>query len=238
MCVNTTPCAARSALLMLCCASAPAWSAGYLGMEGAFSRGDFGTGNTATLYGLHLSGGIVEPDYDAGILVPFVHIRDEEDYSETGFGDVLLHGGLGLLRTEDWTADVTLSIKAPTADEAESLGTGEKDLGIFVDAGKHWYNTMANIGLGYINIGDPADVEYDNVLTWNLGVFTRFGRWGLQTALRGQTSMFAEGDDPWDLYFGGFHAFTADYAATVNAAIGLSDGAPDFTGALGLVRWF
>lgn len=45
-------------------------------------------------------------------------------------------------------------------------------------------------------------------------------------------------DDPWGLYFGGFHAFTADYAATINAAIGLSDGAPDFTGAVGVVRWF
>lgn len=230
---------ARALLLMSACAATPAWAAGYVGAETGVSAGDFGTGNTATLYSVNFSSGIVAQRYDASVIVPILHLRDDEGLSETGIGDVLVRGGFGFLRSGGWTGDLALAVKLPTADETKNLGTGETDLGGFVDVGWQADATKISIGLSYLAVGDPPDINYDNIVSWNISVFTRVDQFvGLQAALRGQTSMFTDSDDPLDVSLSGFYAFNSNYAATFSGSIGLSDGSPDAGLSIGVVRWF
>jgi len=70
--------------------------------------------------------------------------------------------------------DLTGSVKLPTADETKSLGTGETDYSLRADLLK-FVDQLTLIGsAGYKVRGDPAGIDYDNVLTWSAGGSYKF----------------------------------------------------------------
>jgi len=166
-----------------------------------------------------------------------------------GSGDMITESGLGdvigsvtffdVISSErlGFAMDLTGKVKFGTADENKGLGTGENDYTVQADLYKFVdrFTWMGSIGYKYR--GDPAAVDFDNVLLASLGgtyKFTPDVRAGLfidyrESALSGSDSIqelsgFVSrrlGDD-WKLQF---------YALT-----GFTDSSPDWGAGLRIKR--
>ena len=90
----------------------------------------------------------------------------------TGLGDVRLGGSLRLAGggVKLHRLDGGVEVKLPTADEEESLGTGETDLRIGVAGSYRFWSTTAFGGVGWNRLGDPAWVQLYDVVDLYLGL--------------------------------------------------------------------
>jgi len=90
-----------------------------------------------------------------------------------GVGATLAGGGARLYRVRG-----DLVVKAPTADEAEGLGTGRWDAGLALEAERRFWASSAFAGAGWYRLGDPEWVDLrDPPEAW-AGVETEPGRGG------------------------------------------------------------
>ena len=90
--------------------------------------------------------------------------------TESGLGDLLLVASHKIGGTATSRVDLTGKIKFGTADKDKSLGTGEDDFAVQLDAAKSYArDTVYGTG-GYKILGDPPGINYDNVLYGVVGV--------------------------------------------------------------------
>jgi len=89
-----------------------------------------------------------------------------------GLGDLrigasyrLAGGGSRLFRI-----DAGASVKLPTADEEEGLGTGETDWRVGVSGEYRFWSLTTFGGVGYNGLGDPADVRFEDVFDAYAGI--------------------------------------------------------------------
>lgn len=89
-----------------------------------------------------------------------------------GLGDIIIGGAYYLMNetTDPLNVNLAASIKLPTADDDEGLGTGEFDETIGLETSKN----LADKWNGYFNmyytfIGDPSNQPLDNQFTYSLG---------------------------------------------------------------------
>ena len=230
--------------LALWCLAGAAWSQDgaslYLGAEGSYRSGDFGTNNTVTLSSLSLIGGAVGETYDASFSVPWLRLDDELSDAESGLGDIVVRvGGALVEETEDgFSLYGSLSAKLATGDEDRGLGSGEADYGGFLTVSQDFDPVRASLLGGYIWLGDPPGLDYDNIYVVEGTLFRRFDRLGAYLSLQGRGASVDGVDDPLEFYAGGFYALSEDFMLTASALVGLSDASPDFGATLGILRWF
>jgi hypothetical protein len=95
----------------------------------------------------------------------------QDEISESGFGDIDV--GLKYRLLDEGAAPalaVMATVKMPTADEAKGLGTGETDYGLKLLASKGFGSVAAHLNLGYTVIGEPDGADWDDVISYGLGV--------------------------------------------------------------------
>jgi hypothetical protein len=98
-----------------------------------------------------------------------------------GSGEITTESGLGDITASvtlfdafyspdlDFALDVTGAVKFGTADVDAGLGTGESDISLYLD-GYKWFDRFTLIGsVGYRWRGEPADVDFDDVLMASVG---------------------------------------------------------------------
>lgn len=97
--------------------------------------------------------------------------------TEEGLGDILLETTFSLDMVQDlpFYADLGVILKLPAADEDKGLGTGEFDFALQVDVAKIYYlanqiETTPFVTVGYRFMGDPDDIDFDDVWYSSLGV--------------------------------------------------------------------
>jgi len=216
---------------------------GYLDFGGGYKTGDFGTPTTSSLYYLSPTIGYVAPEYDVSITVPYLSLTNKsggQSRTESGVGDIILRGGAVFIPegSSGFSLNGTLALKLPTADETRGLGTGETDYGAFLGLNQRVGNFKLSLTGGYIKIGDPAALNYNDIPLYGIGISRAFGGTNIAVSLDGRRSMVPGAQDPREISVGFFHILNADYAVRGSAFKGLNNGGPDFGTDLGIVRWF
>lgn len=99
-------------------------------------------------------------------------IAGERDVA-SGFGDLFLGAKWKVLDQERWWADQALAftLKLPTADEDQGLGTGETDVDLT------WILTRSitdkanlHVNVGYAWTGDDGEAGYDDILHYGVAM--------------------------------------------------------------------
>jgi len=215
----------------------------YAALTAGYTEGDFGTSVKSELYSLtaefgHLSGG-----YDLSASIHLHNLRtsgDGQSSSASGIGDAVLRFGKRLWRDADERSSLNgaVSLKLATGDVDNGLGTGATDAGVQLSinrkAGVYSFTALA----GYTQVGEPSGVDYDNVVSYGIGVNRSFSRSNVFASLQGQTAAVPDAAAPLDFDMGFFYVFSADAVVITHAFVGLSDGSPDGGFGLGIVRWF
>ncbi|HEY6012344.1 MAG TPA: hypothetical protein VIX18_12850 [Nitrospirota bacterium] len=216
---------------------------GYLEVSGGYKTADFGTPTRSDLYYVTPTLGYVAPRYDMSVAVPYLFLTDKTSgstASESGVGDVVLRGGRVFVPEGDggFSLDGALALKLPTADKNKALGTGETDFGAFISMHQRFDNIKLSLLSGYIKIGDPPSVNYNDIYLYGVGIARIFGRTELYTSFEGRRAVVPGARNPQELNVGFFYVLNADYAFKGSAFKGLNDGGPDFGTNIGVVRWF
>ncbi|MBI3776695.1 MAG: transporter [Gammaproteobacteria bacterium] len=189
---------------------------------------------------LTLSGGWIGDGYDVFAAVPLLHLSDNFGADETGLGDIVVRVGRSNLyhTTEGLTLGASVSIKLPAADESKNLGSGETDIGGFVNLRKQWSSFDTTMGAGYLVVGDPAGTDYNNVTFLSIGIAKQLPRGGMFASLDGRSAVITGTDAPRELGFGGYYVVNAQHAFSISAFMGLSGGSADYGLNLGWLRRF
>jgi hypothetical protein len=212
----------------------------YLDVSGGYKTGDFGTAVRADLSYLATSLGYVAPTYDVSVTVPYLSLSLRGQGHVSGRGDIIVRGDRVLVAEGErgFSLDGALAVKLPTADETKGLGTGETDLGGFLNAHQRVAGFRLSLMAGYIRTGQPANITYNNVSLYGIGLARTFGLTEVSVSLEGRTTMVPGAQAPAEFHAGIFRVLTSDYALKAGAFAGLNKGGPDSGFEAGLVRWF
>jgi hypothetical protein len=94
--------------------------------------------------------------------------------TESGLGDIELAASHVIAQTTGgWRVGLGGLIKLGTADEQDSLGTGEGDVAVQLEAEKTDGNDTLFGTAGYKILGDSPGIDYDNVFYGSVGVSHR-----------------------------------------------------------------
>jgi hypothetical protein len=220
-----------------------------------FSSGDYGESQTTEVWYVPFQVRAEWRHWLFRVTVPYIHVTgpgssvtsaDGVIVLDEGAGDRESHAGLGDViagvtyrfdppRSGFPWLDVTARVKIPTARESESLGTGEVDATLQIDATHSFGRLTPFASIAYRFVGDPEGSDLSNTLATTLGCdwrFTRAVSAGLYYGWR-QTASRSLGDAhdlvPYASWRIGRHWSVGPYFA-----VGLSTAAPDFGGGVQL----
>lgn len=215
----------------------------YLEMSGGYKTGDFGTTTKSELYYLSPVLGYVTPRYDASVTVPYLSLSNATGgttTTERGLGDVVVRGGRVLISEGDggFSLHGALAVKLPTADQDKGLGTGETDYGAFFSVHQRFDAIKVSAFTGYIKVGDPPSVNYDDIYLYGIGLARLFSSTELYASFEGRRATVPGAEDPREVNVGFFHVLNAYYAVKGSTFVGLNNGGPDSGLSIGIVKWF
>lgn len=215
----------------------------YAAIMAGYREGDFGTSVNNELYSLTPEFGYVSGDYSLSASVPLQHLRTSSgglSSTETGIGDATLLAGKLLWRddTATYSLNGALDVKLATGDENKGLGTGGTDVGVSISGSRKYEAYVFTLLAGYTQVDEPSGVDYNNVVSYGVGVNRTIDHSNVFASLQGQTSALPGGTAPLEFDVGFFHLLSLDNVVIVHVFTGLSDGSPDGGMGVGLVRWF
>ncbi|MGD8567180.1 MAG: hypothetical protein PVJ39_03670 [Gammaproteobacteria bacterium] len=225
--------------LVLFISSFPVSAATFLDLGAGLASGDFDTGVDTTSSHLTAKYGYFGTRYFFNAAIPYLNVDTDGLDQQSGLGDTVLEAGYIYRGNDnDFKLFPSVSIKLPTANEDDGLGTGESDLGIFLDGQKSCGPIVCTAGVGYIFIGDPAGIDFNNILQLNAGVYKPFRKSGLSAYLQYDSAMVDGRSDPVKFGAEWFYLMSLDTTFYVNGLVGLTDVAPDYGFHTGIVTWF
>lgn len=212
----------------------------YAAFNVSYSSGDYGTDFTSELFSGSVEAGVLREHFDASVLFSYARIESEDDFSESGLGDVLARVGGTLFQSSDESLSLygSTSVKFPTADEDNGLGTGEPDLGVFLSLRKQWGDSSAFLFGGYLYTGDPAGIEYNDVALYGAGLSHLFTNSSAYVSLEGGQSTVDDFDNPLEAHLGYFYFVSSHYTFMLGGFAGLSDGSADYGINTGVIAWY
>ena len=221
----------------------PKWQTGF---SFSYLTGDYGESEDTDIYYGALN---VKRYYEIGdvtLTVPYLNISSDGATfvggeveaisggdSGSGLGDIILKGRYYAVEQDGPIPFIDLvgSIKFPTADEDEGLGTGETDFTWMVEIArrledKDW---IALGEFGYTFVGEPSGYDADNRWLYSIGLAHELdSQITVSGYIDGRTAIFPGNDDPLSILLIGEYKFTTDLRFDTLLEFGLNDGAPDF----------
>jgi hypothetical protein len=211
------------------------------------SQGTYPDSRTTSVYvfnSVDVTGGPVRVTF----AVPFVHQRfvstgvvvdpivgttgDVEDRS-TGFGDPLVRIDANVLNDREHALQIGLagSVKLPVVDAAGGLGTGKADVGVGGSVFRAVGRTSLFADLLYWKYGDPEGVDFQNSLSYSVGVGRLIGngRWSAMFALAGFSNGIDGASAPMQLNATVLALANRRQSLAVTAGVGLNDASGDFS---------
>jgi hypothetical protein len=236
-----------------CADAAPTWQTG---LSFSYLTGDYGEDKDTDIYYSALTIKRYLEKGDVTLTVPYLDISadgatfvggevepvDGVD-GGSGLGDIILKGRYYAVAQDGLIPYIDLvgSIKFPTADEDEGLGTGKTDFTCMVEFARRLKNQawIALGEVGYTFVGDPSGYDADNRWLYSAGLAYELDpKTTLSGYLDGRTAIFAGNDDPLSVLLIGEYKFRPDLRFDTILEIGLNDGAPDFGVTFGLRKRF
>ncbi|UCH53193.1 MAG: hypothetical protein JSW09_11545 [Pseudomonadota bacterium] len=209
---------------------------------GGMQSGDFGTATRTTTFDLTFEIGKSTDEYDLSASLPWLYDRTSNGttHTESGVGDLRLTASRTFLApAEGLFASGSVMVKVPTADESEGLGTGEFDAGVSATVGHKFAANRIGLTLGYIVVGDPPDIDYDNRAFASVFWSRKLGeKTGGYVSLDTRTAMFDDLDNPVSFGFGYYGNVGEHYTIGIDTGIGLNDTASDYYASAYLSLWF
>ena len=161
-----------------------------------------------------------------------------------GLGDLYLYSNYQLVSQNDFFTDVILNanIKFPTASTHMGIGTGQYDYGASLTFRKSFdlsdeLNSFVIIAdLGYLNLGDPSGITYENPFTYSfgLGKFFNDGEYSLLFYYSAYTEVVKGYQPPRQIALGINYKVNQNLILTGIGAAGLSNFSPAYTFSVGV----
>lgn len=159
-------------------------------------------------------------------------------FSHTGLGDISIYGSYNLFEDNLSSFSLTLNsfMKIPTANSSLGLGTGEFDYGFSGTVRKIFNSYIGFVDLGYIQIGDPPNIDYKNPLSFGLGIgkILDGGNYSLLLYYQAYTTIIKDYDAPKLLSLGFNYMIKPTLTLSLIGAVGLSKVTSDFSVSTGL----
>ncbi len=155
-----------------------------------------------------------------------------------GLGDLYLFSNYTLLSESYFFSDVILNaqLKFPTASTHMGIGTGQFDYGASLTFRKSFNTYVTIIDLGYLNLGDPSGITYENPFTYSfgLGKFFNDGEYSLLLYYSAYTEVVKDYQPPRQIALGINYKVSEDFILTGIGAAGLSNFSPAYTFSAGV----
>ncbi len=155
-----------------------------------------------------------------------------------GLGDLYLFSNYTILSQSDFFSDVILNaqIKFPTASTNMNIGTGQFDYGASLTLRKSFDTYVAIVDLGYLNLGDPSGITYENPFTYSfgLGKFFNDGEYSLLLYYSAYTEVVKGYEPPRQIALGLNYKISENLTLTGIGAAGLSNFSPAYTFSAGI----
>lgn len=155
-----------------------------------------------------------------------------------GVGDLYLFSNYQLLSQDSFYSDVILNaqFKFPTASTHMGIGTGQFDYGASVTFRKSFDTFVAIADLGYLNIGDPSGITYENPFTYafGLGKFFNDGEYSLLLYYSAYTEIVKGYESPKQISLGLNYKTSENMTFTGVGSAGLSKFTPAYTFSAGV----
>ena len=215
----------------------------YIDLSAGYMSGDFGTATSSRLFSISPTLGYVALRHDFSVTVPYLSLTNKTsgvNRTESGLGDIMVRAGavLFLENAAGFSANGSVAVKLPTADETKGLGTGETDYGAFASMQQRLQAFKLSVMAGYLRTGDPSGLDYDDGFSFGFSLSRRFERTTVYGSYDNRRAVVSGFDNPQEVGAGFFHILSTDYAVKGHLFVGLNNGGPDGGGNLGIVRWF
>ncbi|PKL83085.1 MAG: hypothetical protein CVV24_06705 [Ignavibacteriae bacterium HGW-Ignavibacteriae-3] len=117
-----------------------------------------------------------------------------------------------------------------------NIGTGKYDFGASVTLRKGFDTYLAIVDLGYLNIGDPTGITYNNPFTYGVGFGKYFndGNSSLLLYYQGYTEIISGYSAPQQISIGFNHQLNSQLTLTIVGGIGLSKFSPALLASTGI----
>ena len=153
--------------------------------------------------------------------------------SESGLGDIITSATYSVVEspTYKFVLDVTGKVKFGTASFSRGLGTGENDYTLEADAYKTFEQVTLMGTLGYRVLGDPAQINLNNVWFTSLGAGYKFdsaNSAGAYVDLRQATSAAGTNLREYTVYY--VHKFNQQYKLQTYLVYGDTRSSADWGG--------
>lgn len=223
--------------------SVKVYAGSFAAVDFNYLQGDFGSPITEKLSMFNVSLGRIETQYDISVSMPYLFLNRSdatESISQDGAGDLFLRGGYELVNEakSGFLLYSSLGIKIAFADETQGLGSGESDVGLYVNLSKQWDQVRGTLYSGYIDNGDPAGIDYANTPLIGISIARYFGKTSGYLSLQKSAALVDTNDDPVSFSGGIYHMLNSQYTFRGQISVGLSDGSADYGFNIGLVNWF
>lgn len=215
----------------------------YLDLSAGYMSGDFGTATSSRLFSISPTIGYVALRHDFSVTVPYLSLTNKTNgvnSTESGLGDIIVRAGAVLFpeNAAGFSANGSVAVKLPTANDTRGLGTGETDYGAFASMQQRLQTFKLSVTAGYLRTGDPSGLDYHDGFSYGFGLSRRLERTTVYGSYDNRRAIVSGFDNPQEVGAGFFRILSTDYALKGHLFVGLNNGGPDGGGNIGVVRWF
>ncbi len=187
------------------------------------------------------SSGDVMGNNSGGIMgngVSATNTQSMSSFGHVGLGDLYLYGSYTLFENNVSLFSLTFNsfVKFPTANNSQGLGTGKFDFGVSATIRQTVGSYLAFADLGYIEIGNPANINYKNPVSYGLGAGRYFdnGNYSLLLYYQAYTTIIDGYEAPRLISLGFNFKINPKLTLSLIGAAGLSKVTSDFSFSSGL----
>lgn len=152
-------------------------------------------------------------------------------------GDLYFYSDYELVSQSDFFSDIILNaqVKLPAASANSSIGTGKTDFGFSLTARKSFGSFVAMTDIGYLYIGNPSGITYENPLTYSIGIGKFFNneKYSMLLYYSAYTTVVEGFEAPRQIALGLNYKLNNTIILTGIGAAGLSNFSPAFDFSLG-----
>lgn len=150
-----------------------------------------------------------------------------------GIGDMYLYGGYTLIKEKNLLPAFSTDgfVKFPTASTSLNFGTGKFDFNIAVSARKSIETFLFYVQTGYLFLGNSADSNIENPVTFSAGIGKRFynGKHLFLLEYDSYSTIVTGFAAPKQLALGYTYLINNKLGYTMIGSVGLNDSTSDFT---------
>lgn len=122
-------------------------------------------------------------------------------------------------------------VKAPTSSPNKNIGTGQWDLSGSITVRKTMGDYLGFVDVGYLDIGDPDGITYNNPFSYGVGVgrFFEDGKYSLLLYYGGYSKILDIYDPPQQISLGSNYRLSENVILSMIGSKGIGNSVPDFT---------